>query len=173
MRDCAAIAKPTLQTWTLGSFLACILIVTCQPATAAAVTDTLEIPDTGWRLWLDREAAWKDDQLFLPSEVQLAALPVNPPTGGWDVLDSSRGIAVTLPSTVEQHYWGQFGFRPYKNEYYFERSDDKVLNGNVRGFLVVRQSRSAQRERVARRSCSMSEGAAESRSLSEPPTGWL
>ncbi len=133
MTDCAAIAKPTLRTWTLGTFLACIFILTCQPAPAVPVTGTLNIPDTGWRLWLDREATWKDDPLFLPSEVQLAALPINPPTGGWDVLDSSRGIAVTLPSTVEQHYWGQFGLRPYKNEYYFEKSDDKVLNGNVPG----------------------------------------
>ena len=39
--------------------------------------------------------------------VDLRKLPVNPPTGGWKVLSSDAGIAVTLPGTVEEHYWGQ------------------------------------------------------------------
>lgn len=24
------------------------------------------IPDEGWRLWVDREAQWKQDEIFLP-----------------------------------------------------------------------------------------------------------
>ncbi|HVE16177.1 MAG TPA: malectin domain-containing carbohydrate-binding protein [Chthoniobacterales bacterium] len=63
--------------------------------------------DDSWRLWLDEKAAWQNDKIFLPDEVQLAKLPVNPPTGGWGALSAQAGIPVTLPSTVEEHYWGQ------------------------------------------------------------------
>ncbi|MFB3905072.1 MAG: hypothetical protein ACE15E_16600 [Acidobacteriota bacterium] len=118
--------------WAVGPVTAVILTLVCHLAVATPI-QRIEIPDTGWRLWLDREAAWENDELFLPSEVDLAALPTNAPTGGWEILDSSHGIPVSLPSTVEEHYWGQFGLRPYKNEYYFERFDNKVQNGNVPG----------------------------------------
>ena len=30
-----------------------------------------DISVSGWRLWPDREAAWKDDTLYLPAEVRL------------------------------------------------------------------------------------------------------
>ena len=79
------------------------------------------IPDEGWRLWVDREAEWKQDAIFLPEDVTQDAdgvvrgkgepLPVNAPTGGWGVLagQPAGSIAVTLPGTVEQHFWGKFG----------------------------------------------------------------
>ena len=35
-----------------------------------------------WRLWLDREADWKNDDIYLPP-VNISTLPVNPPTYGW------------------------------------------------------------------------------------------
>jgi beta-galactosidase len=63
--------------------------------------------DDSWRLWVDKTAPWQNDKLFLPDEVDLAKLPINPPTGGWDVLNDQAGISVTLPGTVEEHYWGQ------------------------------------------------------------------
>jgi len=95
--------------------------------------NTLVLPDTGWKLWPDIAAAWKNDTLYLPSEVDLAKLPVNPPTGGWQTLES-KGLAVTLPSTVEQHFWGKFGLRPYTgNEYGYSTSDPQVMNGNYEG----------------------------------------
>jgi len=59
--------------------------------------------DSGWRLWLDRNAKWRDDTLYLPDEVDLSKLPVNPPTGGWATLNQTAGIAVSLPDTVEAH----------------------------------------------------------------------
>ena len=82
------------------------------------------IPDEGWRLWVDAKAEWKQDAIFLPEDVTQDAegvvmgggkpLPVHAPTGGWGVLAaggkaSSGEIAVTLPGTVEQHFWGKFG----------------------------------------------------------------
>ena len=63
--------------------------------------------DQGWRLWLDPKAAWQDDTLYLPEEVRLKELPVNPPTGGWLVLGDQAGISVSLPATVEEFHWNQ------------------------------------------------------------------
>ena len=60
-----------------------------------------------WRLWLDEAAEWKHDRLCLPDEVDLATLPVNSPTAGWRALNDQAGIPVTLPGTVEEHYWGR------------------------------------------------------------------
>ena len=111
-----------------------------QAAAAQAVAasghlaqDILAIPDSGWRLWPDEQAAWKDDAIFLPEDVHLESLPVNPPTGGWQVLDATLGIPVTLPSTVEQYFWGLQGMRPYHDEYRFETTDDEVKNGAYYG----------------------------------------
>jgi hypothetical protein len=102
------------------------------------------IPDEGWRLWLDRAAEWKQDAIFLPEDVTQDAdgmvrgkgepLPVNAPTGGWDVLagEPAGSVHVTLPGTVEQHYWGKFGAgedgkpRPYTPDEYRYAADDLV-----------------------------------------------
>jgi hypothetical protein len=104
------------------------------------------IPDEGWRLWVDRAAEWKQDAIFLPEDVTQGAdgvvmgggkpLPVNAPTGGWGVLGAGgkpgESCAVTLPGTVEQHFWGKFGAgedgkpRPYTPEEYRYAADDSV-----------------------------------------------
>jgi hypothetical protein len=102
-------------------------------AARATAQDVLPIADLGWRLWLDKSAAWKDDAVYLPADADLKTLPVNPPTGGWDVLSRFNGISVTLPTTVEEHFWGETGLRAYKDEYWFERTDLDVKNGNYLG----------------------------------------
>lgn len=91
------------------------------------------IPDTGWRMWPDRQAEWKQDRIYLPVEVRLAELSVHPPTGGWETLRDDAGREVTLPATVEQFFWGAAGFRPYQGEYKFETTDDQVRNGSYLG----------------------------------------
>jgi Beta-galactosidase/beta-glucuronidase len=88
------------------------------------------IPDTGWQLWLDRKAAWQDDVIFLPEDVNLAALPVNPPTGGWQVLEQ-EGLAVTLPATAEQFFWNPD--RPYTLDEFTYADTDTVKNGAYLG----------------------------------------
>jgi beta-galactosidase len=93
----------------------------------------LIVPDEGWQMWPDQKAAWKDDTIYLPDEVHLDQLPTNPPTGGWAILDTTPGIPVTLPSTVEQYFWGLQGYRPYKDEYKFETTDSAVQNGAYYG----------------------------------------
>ena len=59
--------------------------------------------DCGWI----RNAAWQDDTLYLPEDVNLTNLPVNPPTGGWAVLNDQAGIGVSLPATVEEYYFNK------------------------------------------------------------------
>jgi hypothetical protein len=80
------------------------------------------LPDEGWRLSIDDQAPWQQDDLFLPDEVTRAAdgtllgrgqpLPIHPPTGGWSTLTPTTGKQVTLPTTVEQHFWGHYGAGP-------------------------------------------------------------
>ena len=102
------------------------------------------IPDEGWQLWVDEKAEWKQDAIYLPEDVTQDAdgvvrgkgepLPVNAPTGGWGVLAGAAAgsIAVRLPGTVEQHFWGKFGAgadgkpRPYTAEEYRYAADDPV-----------------------------------------------
>jgi hypothetical protein len=97
------------------------------------------IPDDDWRLWLDEKAEWKDDPLFLPEDISWengvlcgkgTPLPINEPSSP-DLLDHLSGINVTLPTTVEQHYWGhafgnQPGQRPYTPEEYRYAADDPI-----------------------------------------------
>src|SRR5271154_1110705 len=75
------------------------------------------IPDDDWHLWIDEKAEWKNDELFLPEDISWqngvlcgkgTPLPVNEPSSP-DLLNHLNGINVTLPTTVEQHYWGKFG----------------------------------------------------------------
>jgi len=100
---------------------------------ASANGSVLPLDHQKWRLWCDAKAEWQHDKLFLPGEFRLADLPVNRPTVGWDKLYGS-GIEVTLPSTVEEHYWGKFGKRDYtEDEYYFAVDDKEVKNGNYEG----------------------------------------
>ncbi|HVZ28778.1 MAG TPA: hypothetical protein VG839_00185 [Asticcacaulis sp.] len=89
--------------------------------------DPLAVPDDAWNLWLDHDAKWHDDRIYLPADVPaMNKLPVNPPTGGWDALYKGQGLNVTLPATVEQFYWGQFQHRPYGVDEYKYASDDPV-----------------------------------------------
>jgi beta-galactosidase len=85
------------------------------------------LPDHGWRLWIDGKAPWQNDDIFLPEDVswidnQLCGndhpLPVNAPTGGWQALTPTTGLEVLLPTTVEAHFWGKFGSRPYTPQEY-------------------------------------------------------
>jgi beta-galactosidase len=100
----------------------------------AAQTDPLAIADEGWSLWIDQAASWKDDAIHLPGRFDLKTLPVNPPTGGWASLGSGEALRVDLPTTVEQHLWGQFGTRPYgADEYRYAEDDDVPRYGAYKG----------------------------------------
>ncbi|MEW6746066.1 MAG: malectin domain-containing carbohydrate-binding protein [Planctomycetota bacterium] len=113
--------------------LAAMLALIAVFASLCWAQQSLSLDQAQWRLLPDPETPWRDDRLFLPGEVRLAELAANPPTGGWSILDDAHRIPVTLPATVEQHFWGTFGFRRYQDEYYLETDDDQVKNGSYRG----------------------------------------
>ena len=85
--------------------------------------------DRDWRLWPDSKAGWQNDPLYLPENVKLNSMPVNPPSGGWNVLNEQQGIPVRLPATVEQYFWGKFGLRPFNGPW----EDGSSQNGNYVG----------------------------------------
>ncbi len=90
--------------------LAFLLISCLVPSAVRAEPGRFERDLTGdnWTLRLDPQAEWLDDELFLPP-VDLARLPVNPPTSGWDDFSFMEGKRVSVPGTVEEHYWGANG----------------------------------------------------------------
>lgn len=112
----------------IGFLVALPIIVAWSPSVSAE-----DISTSSWRLWLDRDAAWTNDALYLPDEVNLASLPVHAPTGGWPTLSNEQGISVTLPSTVEEHYWGKFGTRPYTKNEAQRGAGTSFPNGNYLG----------------------------------------
>ena len=67
-----------------------------------------EVSGEGWNLWLDREAEWIMDDIYMPP-VDVKNLPVNPPTCGWDRLEWMVDKKVAVPGTVEEHFWGVNG----------------------------------------------------------------
>lgn len=68
-----------------------------------------ELSDNNWSLWLDKGAEWYNDDIYLPP-VDIAKLPTNPPTCGWDKLHSEESLKkVSVPGTVEEYYWGAIG----------------------------------------------------------------
>lgn len=63
-----------------------------------------EISGKNWQLYLDRGATWKNDTLFLPP-VDINKVPVNPPSCGWDKLETTSDKKVSVPGTVEGYFW--------------------------------------------------------------------
>lgn len=79
----------------------------------------IDLSSSSWNITLDEKAEWENDQLYLPP-VDLKLLPVNLPTGGWQLLEKPDKINVTLPATVEGHLWSR-------------RGDTFGVNGNYTG----------------------------------------
>ena len=63
------------------------------------LANDIDLAGSGWKAWLDKNAQWENDTLYLPSEIKdmLAILPVNEPTGGWETLDNV-GKDVSVPT---------------------------------------------------------------------------
>ena len=64
----------------------------------------IDISGSDWRVFLDKEASWQSDKLFLPGDyATLSELPLNPPTMGWSSFDGN-GMAVSVPGTLEEYF---------------------------------------------------------------------
>jgi beta-galactosidase len=66
-----------------------------------------ELSSANWRLFLDKNADWQNDTIFMPP-VDMTKVPVNPPTCGWDSL-ATLGAKVAVPGTVEEYHWADLG----------------------------------------------------------------
>ena len=84
--------------------LACL--ATCLPDVSGR--REIDLSGSGWKLWRDAAAPWEEDALYLPP-VELAEIPANPPTAGWDDMYGGLGIDVSVPGTVEEYLWGADG----------------------------------------------------------------
>ncbi|MFC1762725.1 glycoside hydrolase family 2 protein [Planctomycetota bacterium] len=91
-----------LSIWVVG------LIVLGAWGGQGDAQEVVDLSSQSWTLWLDREASWRADPLYLPP-VNLEALSVNAPTCGWEALYTKTGVQVTLPATVEEFFWGENG----------------------------------------------------------------
>jgi hypothetical protein len=68
--------------------------------------EKIELTGTGWKAWIDNEASWQNDKLYLPDEItNIDNLPHNMPTGGWSVLDE-LGRDCHIPATIEELFSG-------------------------------------------------------------------
>ena len=85
--------------------LVTILSVVLNSSSPFAAPGRWEKDLTGenWQLWLDKEAEWKNDTVFMPP-VDMSNVPVNLPTCGWNSL-STIGEKVKVPGTVEEYHW--------------------------------------------------------------------
>lgn len=64
---------------------------------------TVNLSGNDWKLFLDKEANWRNDRLYLPGDfASVSELPYNPPTKGWSVLNQ-KGFAISVPSTLEEY----------------------------------------------------------------------
>ena len=128
------------------------LVVFTMLAAVAAISagagerTVTELGGEGWKLWLDRDAAWKDDVLYV-GPVDVSKLKVAEPTGGWEKLfsksvpwaeaqkawdDKSLSLEVSVPGTVEGYFFdaisgkrqGDRGSGDYRGVSWWGRSFD-------------------------------------------------
>ena len=90
-----------------------LLLFCAKPAGAqqAPASSMLDLSQNNWRICLDTAARWQEDTLFAPP-VDIEKVPVNLPTGGWQMLAADpRPLTTTahLPATVEAYFWGWNG----------------------------------------------------------------
>lgn len=69
---------------------------------------TFDLTGSEWHVFRDFDAAWERDPLF-PPPADIAGLPVNPPSCGWDALSSKFEASTVLPATIEGLFWGDNG----------------------------------------------------------------
>ena len=78
-----------------------LFLLCCAPLFVVHSQNRIEtdLSGKGWKLWYDKDASWKNDQLFLPS-TDIKSIPAALPTGGWNSLPGAT--AVSVPGRVEE-----------------------------------------------------------------------
>ena len=73
---------PKIVPMTYKHLFFLLLVLLQLPAAATTVAPpSIAVPDSGWHLWLDRDARWRDEPAYLPGDVSVDQIPARPPTG--------------------------------------------------------------------------------------------
>ncbi|MBU0755073.1 MAG: hypothetical protein KJ645_08015, partial [Planctomycetes bacterium] len=89
----------------LVTFLAVLFPIVFEEG---AARERIDLSGPEWRLWIDDEAPWENDILFLPP-VDLGKIADHPPTCGWQELQNTDPMTVSVPGTVEEYLWDELG----------------------------------------------------------------
>lgn len=88
-------------------FLLMAMVAITSHTTVWGQRHTMDISQGGWQLTLDKNATWENDRLEVSP--RLETLPVNIPSGGWQLIDRPDRQDISLPATVEGEMWGWNG----------------------------------------------------------------
>jgi beta-galactosidase len=100
--------KMKLRNFNLKGLLVTWFVLYTGLAVASPGRWETMLSGDNWKLWLDKSAQWINDDIYMPP-VNLATIPVNPPSCGWDNLGDTFDKKVTVPGTVEGYFWGANG----------------------------------------------------------------
>ena len=96
------------------SYLLIILLTFFALTSSNASSQQINLSGEGWKAMLDPKAEWKNDILYLPSELpELSKLPINPPTQGWDIL-KTEGRDVKVPMTIDEYFLEGINIKTYE-----------------------------------------------------------
>lgn len=93
---------PVIVPWCFMSINTTVL-----PESETHLRTNIDLSGDAWQLWLDPDATWRNDKLYLPG-VSITDLPTNAPSCGWAEL-YERGRSAGVPGTVEALLWDEIG----------------------------------------------------------------
>lgn len=90
-------------------FFLCITVLLIQPISdtfsqtnsSKSIRSKIDLTGKGWKVWMDKDALWENDSLYLPNEIDLMSIPVNLPTCGWKGIDD-QGKDCSIPASIEE-----------------------------------------------------------------------
>ncbi len=83
----------------------CLLFVIAVKAQNKVETN---LSGKGWKLWYDKNATWKDEELYLPN-TDIAKIKTYIPTGGWSSFNAPDAKDVSVPGTLEEYFQEKSG----------------------------------------------------------------
>jgi beta-galactosidase len=98
----------SLQAVRIACVFSLALSILLQAPPVHAERTMLDLSENEWGLFRDQKAEWIHDVILAPP-VDIAALPENPPSCGWDDLPRHIEKYIHLPATVEEHFWSDNG----------------------------------------------------------------
>ena len=93
---------------TVCTLFLSLLILVYTALNAQAERTTIDLSQYNWGIVRDFDAEWINDEIHLPP-VDVAKLPVNPPSFGWSGVKEKIEKTVHLPATIEEHFWADHG----------------------------------------------------------------